>query len=329
MEPPKGGLPAQGIQTDTIDVDAATIPEMGMSVVCDYQGAQSEYVKHMRVYVEYWPFERLWNWCWGIKTVDDCLGIVTYDIRDELAKEQAELFARNLRVLAVRGKLQGHIGVGVTVTRIGIQVATPLLDEVVTIIENAYEPSFTGLAAAVPLVGSIAKGLAKADNLGDLARAARGTPGPTPIRSAPQLPRSLLDNIVADANRVASRGGAITESQATILRQNLPVVQRRGSAATQQIRREFVSRQADLIAEWEAQTGRKWPDGATPHHIIPLESGGANAWWNLMPTHGSLPNHSLPCIPGPHAAGGVLRDTIQQGRRAVPPGTKTDLRRPQ
>jgi len=162
-----------------------------------------------------------------------------------------------------------------------------------------------------------------------MSRASPGAPGTTPLRGAPQASVSLLDEIVADANRAASPGGAITESQATIIRQNLPVVQRRGSAATQQIRREFVSRQADLIAEWEAQTGRTWPLGATPHHIIPLESGGANAWWNLMPTHGSLPNHSLPGTPGPHAAGGVLRGTIQQGRRALPPGTTTDLRRPQ
>lgn len=39
---------------------------------------------------------------------------------------------------------------------------------------------------------------------------------------------------------------------------------------------------------------------------MPLEGGGANKWWNLMPTHGALPNHSLPRIPDPHAAGRVL-----------------------
>ncbi len=152
---------------------------------------------------------------------------------------------------------------------------------------------------------------------------------PSSTSATPNIPRSLLDNIVDEANRVASPGGAVTDAQRTILRQNLPEVQRRNAAANQQLRREFVSREADLVAEWETQTGRTWPAGATPHHIIPLESGGANAWWNLMPTHGSLPNHSLPGIPGPHAAGGVLRQTIQQGRRALPPGTTTDLRRPQ
>ncbi len=45
-----------------------------------------------------------------------------------------------------------------------------------------------------------------------------------------------------------------------------------------------------------------------------------------MPTHGTLPNHSLPGVPGPHAAGGVLRTTVQQSRKALPPGTITDLR---
>ena len=51
-----------------------------------------------------------------------------------------------------------------------------------------------------------------------------------------------------------------------------------------------------------------------------------NKWWNLMPTNGTLPNHSRPGIPGPHAAGGSLRTIIQQGRKSLPPGTETDLR---
>ncbi len=143
------------------------------------------------------------------------------------------------------------------------------------------------------------------------------------------IPNSLLDDIVGDANRVASPGGAITDAQRTALRQNLPVVQRRSAFQNRVLRSEFTRDQSRHIAEWERMTGRTWPEGATPHHVIPLESGGANAWWNLMPTHGRLPNHSLPGIPGPHAAGGELRDTIQQGRRALPPGTTTDLRRPQ
>lgn len=137
---------------------------------------------------------------------------------------------------------------------------------------------------------------------------------------------SLLDRIIQDANKVASPGGEVTARQAQILRGNLPVVQRRNAAQNQAMRKEFVKTEKGLIKQWEKNTNRTWPDGATAHHVIPLESGGANKWWNLMPTHGTLPNHSLPGIPGPHAAGGVLRTTIQQGRKALPPKTITDLR---
>jgi hypothetical protein len=88
------------------------------------------------------------------------------------------------------------------------------------------------------------------------------------------------------------------------------------------------------MQQWTEAIDRPWPmrevDGvmkpATPHHIIPIESGGSNKWWNLMPTFGRLPNHSLAGVPGPHAKGGVLRDTIQKGPKALPPGMQTDLR---
>ncbi|MEI7325956.1 RHS repeat-associated core domain-containing protein, partial [Pectobacterium carotovorum] len=139
---------------------------------------------------------------------------------------------------------------------------------------------------------------------------------------------SVLDDIIKDANKVASTGGGITSKQAQILRNNLPVIQRRTVFQNQMARKEFVKNQDYLMRQWEANMGMSWPKGATPHHIIPLESGGANKWWNLMPTNGTLPNHSLPGIPGPHAAGGTLRTTIQQGRKALPPGTITDLRLP-
>ena len=63
--------------------------------------------------------------------------------------------------------------------------------------------------------------------------------------------------------------------------------------------------------------------------VIPLESGGSNKWWNFVPTYGASPNHALPRIPGPHARGGALRRTIQRGKKALPPGTTTDLRVPE
>nr|WP_080965273.1 RHS repeat-associated core domain-containing protein [Pectobacterium peruviense] len=139
---------------------------------------------------------------------------------------------------------------------------------------------------------------------------------------------SVLDDIIKDANKVASTGGGITSKQAQILRNNLPVIQRRTVFQNQMARKEFVKNQDYLMRQWEANMGMSWPKGATLHHIIPLESGGENKWWNLMPTNGTLPNHSLPGIPGPHAAGGTLRTTIHQGRKALPPGTITDLRLP-
>ncbi|MFB3238459.1 RHS repeat-associated core domain-containing protein [Aeromonas salmonicida] len=122
---------------------------------------------------------------------------------------------------------------------------------------------------------------------------------------------SVLDDIIKDANKVASPGCAITSKQANILRNNLPVIQRRTVFQNKMARKEFVKSQSYLMRPWESSMGVSWPTGATPHHIIPLESGGANEWWNLMPTNGALPNHSLPGVPDPHAAGGTLRTTIQ------------------
>ena len=201
-------------------------------------------------------------------------------------------------------------------------------------------------AAVTPVVKLAGKGMLRAAANGyDLASRVRvgidvnpkniyfntvGGLGGLNISLAPKtqrVPNSLLDDIVNDANRVASPGGAISESQGTALRQNLPVIQRRNQFQNEVLRYEFKLDQARHISDWERMTGQTWPQGATPHHIIPLESGGANAWWNLMPTHGALPNHSLPGIPGPHARGGLLRGTIQQPRSILKPGETTDLRR--
>jgi hypothetical protein len=232
----------------------------------------------------------LWNWCWGIKTVDDCLGIVTYDIRDELAKEQADLFARNLRTLAVRGKLQDHVGGGVTVTRIGIQVATPFLDEVVTIIETAYDPSFTGLASAVPLVGGIAKGLSKADNLDDIVRAAKGTPGPTPMRKIPdgKLVAQTQSKLRLYPKVVDPRTGRNINFPSSVI-----------GPVEKSLRVDWDSKtdRAAFIAEWYRR-GFVTPKGGWErydiHHIHPREFGGTNDFWNLVPvergTHQELFN---------------------------------------
>jgi len=91
----------------------------------------------------------------------------------------------------------------------------------------------------------------------------------------------LHDKVIAEANQVAAPGGKITAQQAAILKGNLPVVQRRSVFQNQMARKEFVRDQDYLMKQWEINTARMWPEGATPHHVIPLESGGANKWWIL------------------------------------------------
>jgi RHS repeat-associated protein len=148
---PSGGVAATPAQTGTIHIDDVIVPEVGQSLLIDYRPADQEYVRHMRVYMEYWPLERLWNWCWGVKNIDDCLGILTYDIRDEYAKQEAELVAHKLRVLAGCGKLKAHVDGAVEVTRIGVQVATPLLDDMVDLVEFVHKPNLpNGVKLVLP-----------------------------------------------------------------------------------------------------------------------------------------------------------------------------------
>ncbi len=155
---------------------------------------------------------------------------------------------------------------------------------------------------------------------------------PTVNKNGLQNARShqqLVDRIVKDANPVAAPGGKITKAQRTALVQNLPTVQRRGAGATKAMRSHFNSNAKNntnskktIIQQWDKKTDRNWPQDskgrpATLHHIVPLESGGANKWWNAMPTFGSSPNHSLSGVAGPHARGGVLRKTIQAPRSTM------------
>jgi hypothetical protein len=147
--------------------------------------------------------ERLWNWCWRINNIDDCLGIVTYDIRDELGKQEADQVARKLRILAGCGKLKAHIEGAVEVSRIGVQVATPLLDDMVDLIEFVHEPNLpnglkvflpAGLGAAV-IVG---KRLKKADVIDDLHRATRGGgPRPAVVSNLPEIGRKARAILVS------------------------------------------------------------------------------------------------------------------------------------
>jgi hypothetical protein len=169
--------------------------------------------------------------------------------------------------------------------------------------------------------------------------AQRSNIGQPAVSNSAKRSFSLLNEIISEANLVAAEGNIITSNQREILGQNLPVVTRRSAPSNRASRANFEGGlpggigglEAHLIRQWEFHTNRTWPTNpatgrrSTPHHIIPLESGGANKWWNLLPTNGQLPNHSLPGIPGPHARGGVLRSTIQRSRSALEPGTETIL----
>jgi 5-methylcytosine-specific restriction endonuclease McrA len=78
-----------------------------------------------------------------------------------------------------------------------------------------------------------------------------------------------------------------------------------------------------LIAEWERETGQRWPQhppnlltkeglpskfAATAqqaHHIIPQEIGGPQAWWNLHPL--SVTEHQG----GVHGKGAPLTKAVK------------------
>ena len=137
-------------------------------------------------------------------------------------------------------------------------------------------------------------------------------------------PISLGEAILKDAQKVMADGVSMTSRQKRALKENMRVAQRRSPKATEAMRADFDKNQARYISDWEKQTGQVWPPGATPHHIVPITSGGANKWYNLMPTYGRLPNHSHPNIgrPGPHASDGLLRSTIQ-GNNFKPGQTRT------
>ncbi len=191
--------------------------------------------------------------------------------------------------------------------------------------------------------GKIARRKATGKSIGR--KSAHGAMGKQAVKRAPQ---SLYKQIVREANTVAAKGGRISRAQAETLVRNLPVVKRRGVSANKTMRSHFASTAKKntnakkyLIHQWERNRGHKWPRNrqgrpATPHHIIPLESGGANKWWNAMPTFGKSPNHSLKGLSGPHAKGNILRKTIQAPRKKLQIKGKNgriqyrefDLRRP-
>lgn len=63
------------------------------------------------------------------------------------------------------------------------------------------------------------------------------------------------------------------------------------SNQTKRIRKDFNKIRAKLRNSWEQHCRFKWPNKFEAHHIIPINAGGINSWWNIFPL--SSRNHKL------------------------------------
>lgn len=86
-------------------------------------------------------------------------------------------------------------------------------------------------------------------------------------------------------------------------------------------RDQFAIDKPRLIKQWEKEYGAKWPKEPNgrnydAHHIVELNVGGKNAWWNLTPAKNGVEHQG-----GIHRAEGVasnLRSVINSGISVVP-----------
>lgn len=96
-------------------------------------------------------------------------------------------------------------------------------------------------------------------------------------------------------------------------------LQRRSPQALKDAREAFDRSRSTLMADWSKATSKPWPTSKVTlqsnkggiiakagqdhqaHHIIPLELGGANAWWNIVPAE-AAGAHQF----GLHGTGSVL-----------------------
>jgi len=111
----------------------------------------------------------------------------------------------------------------------------------------------------------------------------------------------------------------IGDRQKKMIHDKLSTIKQRSKKQTALIRKKGFSekRQKELIGQWELETGEVWPAGATPHHIIPLKSGGANEWWNLAPV-------KHPHTGTIHGKGSALRKELPY---SIEEGTITNLKK--
>jgi hypothetical protein len=107
----------------------------------------------------------------------------------------------------------------------------------------------------------------------------------------------------------------IGDRQKRMIMDKLSSVKQRSKKLNDAMRKSFESNERRLIQQWEHETNNVWPNGATPHHVIPLKNGGTNEWWNLAPvTH--------PHTGTIHGTGSALRTELPY---SIPAGTITGL----
>ncbi|MCG7963064.1 MAG: HNH endonuclease, partial [Candidatus Thiodiazotropha taylori] len=137
-----------------------------------------------------------------------------------------------------------------------------------------------------------------------------------PVATNPTRQASF-GNLMADVDKWSL--STISDRQKTMIADKLGTVKQRSKEQVELIRKKGFSRkrQRKLIQQWQSETGTNWPKGATPHHVIPLKSGGANEWWNLMPV-------KHPHTGTIHGTGSALRTELPYG---VEPGTITEIKK--
>jgi Possible hemagglutinin (DUF637) len=108
----------------------------------------------------------------------------------------------------------------------------------------------------------------------------------------------LIKNYVDDIEK--QTGYRLSQAQRTELAEQM----RKGENAVNlspaqnaTLRNEFNNVRKDLIVEWEAKTGQKWPQvsvtrngqvttqNAPAHHVIPVKNNGPTEWWNITPAN--------------------------------------------
>jgi len=148
-----------------------------------------------------------------------------------------------------------------------------------------------------------------------------------------KIEANLVNSIIEDVRVIPTREASITdilhdvdewslspvsEEQKGCIKSNLKIIQQRDKVQNEEARKSGFSKkqQRELIKQWEVNNGLSWPNGATPHHVIPLKNGGTNEWWNLIPV-------KHPHTGTIHGTGSALRSELPY---SIKPGTITELK---